>query len=125
MVRRKKDFGENVTLSDETVAKLLGSKSKHQHEPKLFLDPWDIIAMERAEREAKDIAHSLERCEHRHEQMMARIAELQGAKEQLKAAMTAAQERGRKLADTLAARYDIDWRTHVFNPDTGEISRND
>jgi len=123
---RKRSKGEHVTLSKETVRKLLSTP-----EPAggLYLDPWDVLALERAERLVKETHAAATETRLRlavlnaeHERLLHMMTQEQTERA---SRLTEAKEAVAKLADTLAARYCIDWNTHTFNPETGEISRID
>jgi len=124
MAERKRKMGEHVTLSKESVNKLL--ESARSPEAK-FLDPWDILALERAERTVFDAKAALSDAGHRlailkleHDKLLQGLLQEQAERHrQLGQARQAAKE----LAGSLASRYCIDWSTHVFNPETGEITQ--
>lgn len=126
MAQRKRIKAEHVTLSKESVSKLL---STPEPPDRMFLDPWDVLALERAERLVNETQASVK-------ETALRLAVLKAEHDRLLQSMTQEQaDRGQrlaeakaavvKLADALAARYSIDWNTHTFNPETGEISRAD
>ncbi|RYZ50455.1 MAG: hypothetical protein EOP49_13955, partial [Sphingobacteriales bacterium] len=117
---KKKEIGDHVTLTADTLKKLL--KPKAPLSP-TFIDPWDILAMERADMRVKQgqLQQTKSRIQVLELELARQHAEFADAtlKNTVKDAMREAQE----LAADVAKRYCFDWKTHAYNPETGELVR--
>lgn len=117
---KKKDTGDHVTLTADTLKKLLKPKSEPT---RTFIDPWDILAMERADMQVKQ-------CQLQQAKARIQALEIEAARSQaefadiaLKSAVKDAMREAQELAANVAKRYAFDWGTHAYNPETGELIR--
>ena len=123
MTKKKAPAKEHVTLSKETVEKLLRS-APSAPEP-IMLSPWDILALERSEHAVAMAQAALvqKRSDETTRKFAMELATLKMEAE-LRAAADAhltAMQAHRKFADGIAKRYHFAWATHSYNPETGEV----
>ena len=121
-----RDMGSHVTLSKETVEKLIRQSDEDlRAPPPTYLDPWDILRLERHARQVteaqaavSEIGYKLEALRAEYEKQVHHLTHERSAREAYLGKMRTLHQRS---ADDLAKRHHVNWATHAYNPDTGQI----
>lgn len=125
MAKKKTASAEHVVLSKATVAKLLATQPEPEGPDVITLTPFDMLELERSEaRQAQ--AQTLLRVARLERQVLTLTRQLQDVEtgrllQSVGEASQQAIEAHRKLADAMAERYHFSWKTHSYQPETGEV----
>lgn len=91
-----------------------------------YMSAWDILALERAEWAVKEAHYKVQDAaakgallDVQHKLQCAQLAEAYRTSDREQRDANGAH---RKLAAEIARKYDLDWATHSYNSETGEVS---
>lgn len=129
MAKKKTPQPEHVTLSKEAVAKLLANQTPQPGPDIIVLTPFDMLELERSEARAT-AAQTLVRIARLEKNVITLTRQLQDIEtnrrlQEISDGTIKAAEAHRTLADEMAARYGFSWKTHSYQPETGEVTAAD